>query len=371
MKKIHITLLGSEVLPAYYTVPEFQPDITYILGTSSTINEMARLTKELKIEGWHFEERRTEPFDVLATIKICEQIHEENGSECEYIYNVTGGTKPMAIGALLCAQQYNAKIVYTNSEFYLNLQNNAKTPLGLKMDLETIIALQGQKIKNHFEYTPNPQRTQCAEDIKEFIVNCRNTYSTLGNEYRKFHQIRREFNAQNPGIFYHKNGDRINIEQNGIEVFSSEFKGAYKMLFEGRWWETLVADAVCKWAKGKYEIWTSVEFDQTSNQKEQNGKKKNNVKNEIDILVNLGNKLLVLECKSGKFEQENIYKLKAICKTYGSYKSNGVIVAFSKDNVKDYLKEKAVEEKVEILVPNDNFSNFECELNRIIKSSKS
>lgn len=133
----------------------------------------------------------------------------------------------------------------------------------------------------------------------------------------------------------------------------------------------LVADAVYKWAKGKYEIWTSVEFDQTTTKKELNWKQKNSVKNEIDVLVNLGNKLLVLECKSGKFEQANIDKLSAICKTYGSYKSKGAIVAFSKDNVKDHLRQRAIEQKVEIVVPREDFSNFESEMNRVINSSKS
>lgn len=377
MKKIHITLLGGEVLPAYYTIPKFQPDITYIIGTSGTINEMARFTKVLEEEGWNFEERRTEPYDVLATIKVCEQIHLENGEECEYIYNVTGGTKPMAIGALLCAQQYNAEIGYTNSEVYLNLQNNEKTELKLKLEFENLFALQGQKVKKRFEYKPNPFRTQCAQASKNFRSNDYRIFDTLRTEYEnysqyvRYHRLPHDFKPEIPGISYIKDGDTLTIEQDGNKLFSSPYRNAEKLLFEGRWWEVLVADAVYKWAKGKYEIWTSVEFDQTTNKKAQNWKLKNNVKNEIDVLVNLGNKLLVLECKSGKFEQANIDKLSAICKTYGSYKSKGAIVAFNKDNVKEHLRQRAIEQKVEIVVPREDFSNFESEMNRVINSSKS
>lgn len=369
--KIHITLIGREVLPTFYTIMEYQPDITYLIGTNDTNESIKRISNVLRQKGIKYEVCLSLPFDAKETKNVCERIHEQNGEECEYIYNITGGTKPMAFGAMMCAQSHNAKLVYTDSLNCIDLTSSSQTPLSCNVDLNTIFSLQGQKLLSKDIYTPNPLRTQCAEEIRDFIKNHRVDYDVIRKEYSKLKKISRVFDA---GLTHYKRGeDYISVYHGNIEVFYSDYRDAYHMLFEGRWWETLVADAVNEWADGKKEIWTSVMFEPNNNSTAQHKNGKQYIKNEIDILVNLGNTMLFVECKSGDFMQDNIYKLSSICKVYGSYKSKGVIVSFYP--CRQDLLEKGNDENIEIIDPKMNCKlaldkHFNERLTKIVNTLK-
>lgn len=369
--KIHITLIGREVLPTFYTIMEYQPDITYLIGTKDTNESLKRISKVLQQKGIKYEVCLSLPFDASETKKNCERIHELNGEDSEYIYNITGGTKPMAFGAMICAQSHNAKLVYTDSLNCIDLTSSSQTPLSCNVDLNTIFSLQGQKLLSKDIYTPNTLRTQCAEEIRDFITNHQKAYEVIRKEYSKFKQISRVFDSEL--THYERGEDYISVYDDDVEVFFSDYHEAYKMLFEGRWWETLVADAVNEWAGGEKEIWTSVMFEPNNNRTAQDKNGKQDIKNEIDILVNLGNTMLFVECKSGTFTQDNIYKLSSICKVYGSYKSKGVIVSFYP--CRPDLSEKGKDENIGIIAPKMHRrlaldGHFKERLTQIVKTLK-
>lgn len=372
--KIHITLIGREVLPTFYTIMEFQPDVTYIIGTRDSKESIKRIVRVLQQKGLKYKVRETQPVDVQATLSICEGIHAGNGESCEYIYNLTGGTKPMAFGAMMCAQRHNAKMVYTDSMDCIDITTSEHIPLSYKTDFNTLFVLQGQKLKKHEVYAPDAQRSQCARDVETFIKEERKAYDCIR---RKYDSVKAEYNKNKviPKRFgdkrcsYERNGNMAVVMYDDVEVFSSDYKDAFKMLFEGRWWETLVADAVNEWSAGRYEIWTDVEFDSKSVSNAYGRSSKSLTKNEIDVLVNLGNTLLFIECKSGKFDQNNIYKLSSVCKTYGSYKSKAVLVSFWSSPNKDRadLLEKGREENVEIIVSKNDLAQRLTEIVETLK----
>lgn len=232
MKKIHITLIGGEVFPSYYTVVEFNPDITYLIGTKQSATQMENIGKVLEQKGWSYEKRITLPDHVLDTIKVCEKIHEENGTDCEYIYNLTGGTKPMAFGAMKCAQVHEAKMVYTDSKVVLNIDTDEHTQLTNKIKLNDLFTLQGQKMKHGEPYESDSSRLECAEEVKEFITKHHKEYNEIRKEYDKYRQIRPEFNCRNfYGLSFQRTPNSLRIEDiKGKTIFSSSYKGAFKML---------------------------------------------------------------------------------------------------------------------------------------------
>ena len=361
MKNIQISLVSKEALPVYYMINEFMPDCVYLLGTKETEIVAKNIEHVIQNNGMQCIKRVVLANDMASCKQACEQIHQENGDDCEYRYNLTCGTKLMAIGALLCAQSHNARIVYTDTTKYVDFATLEHKEITRFLGTDTIIALQGQKIEEKTVYSVNAQRTECAKEIEEFITSHRKTYNTLSRYYKDNDQLPSPFDRRE--IHYERsNSGSIRIEENDVEVFYSDYPGAFKMLFEGRWWETLIADAVYKWVGEEHEVWTSVIFNPTQTSSSEN------VKNEIDVLVNVNNILLFIECKSGYFDQNNIYKLKSVRETYGSYKSKGVIIAFSWNNVKEGFEEKAKENNIHIIVPNRNLSNLPALLNNIINS---
>lgn len=360
MKKIQIALVSKEALPVFYIIYEFLPDVVYLVGTKETATVMKHIEDVARRHEIECEQRFTTSTDMDECDKVCEEIHQHNDTDVEYMYNLTGGNKLMAFGALKCAQRHNAKMVYTDTLSYVDLNTMKRKDLECLLDTDTIISLQGQKVREKLKYVYSEQRTECAMAVRDFIRQHREVYTELKEEYSINDQLPNTFDFGN--VHYEHNNRGIYVECNNVEVFSSDYREAHAMLFKGRWWETLVADAVAKHFGDKTEIWVNVKF-------EPNAETEKKIdKNEIDVLVNIGNTLLFIECKSGYFNQDNIYKLRSVRQTYGSYKSKGCIIEFRRESVKPELEEKARESNIRIIVPNNNFGNLPQQLNGIINS---
>ena len=75
-------------------------------------------------------------------------------------------------------------------------------------------------------------------------------------------------------------------------------------------------------------------------------------KNEIDILINTGQKMLFIECKSGIVSQSDINKMRVISKFYGGLGSKSILVSYYKP--KDYLIEKCQDFGIEVFYLEEN-----------------
>ena len=110
----------------------------------------------------------------------------------------------------------------------------------------------------------------------------------------------------------------VEILNNNKLVVSFKSNSVKELFFNAGWWELVVASEVAKWGKAK-EIIVQCELPFKSDSKA--------LKNEIDILLNTGNKLIFVECKSGNIKQEDINKMKVIKQTYGGIISKSLLVS--------------------------------------------
>lgn len=358
-KNIQIALVSKETLPVFYIINEFRPDEVFLVGTEETTREMEQIERSAAKMGSVCHRLITKADDMAYTMKQCENVHERCGDNACYCYNLTCGTKLMAFGALMCAQKHQAQVVYSDISTYTNFATMQRMPMQHMLTTEMIIALQGQKIKSRDVYRYDAERTKCASEVRKFVLRNFQAYSVLIKYYNKNKQLPNPYNDRK--VNYRRSGGELVIEYDDIEVFSSDYHDAFSMVFEGRWWETLVADAVSRWADGRYEVWTNVRFEPKAEAERYD-------KNEVDVLVNIGNRLLFVECKSGMFDQDNLYKLSSVSHTYGSYKSKSVIVSFRENVIRPDLEEKAREMHVKLFVPNRQLSNIGVELDKIVKS---
>lgn len=371
MKNVHITLVGKEALPVFYPIYEYRPDISYLIGTRQSKPVMDNLCATIEKYGLQcVEEIIGDAFDANVCKRKCDSIIANEGLDCSYTFNLTGGTKPMALGAMWSAIMHDCAMIYTDSKDCIDIRTSKKTPLQQHLSPELIFMLQGQKLNSSIPYSYNPERSRCAEEIRSQVFDPykREVLDLLKDVYdRNKNHIDSQY-TYGP-VSYKKDGTTTIITYKGIEIFRSDYPEADMLLFEGRWWETLVADAIYKWAKDKYDVWTSVVFNPKKDDYTKDGVRI--TKNEIDILINLGNKFLFVECKSNSFNQDDIYKLNRVTQTYGSDKSKGVLIAyriFSK--IRPNLREKAPDCKVDILTSDGDFNNLGSELDRIINTLK-
>ena len=87
-------------------------------------------------------------------------------------------------------------------------------------------------------------------------------------------------------------------------------------------------------------------------------------KNEIDILINTGQKILFIECKSGIVLQSDINKMRAISKFYGGISSKSILVSYLKP--RDQIIEKCQDFGIELFCF-EGFNKKHSRLNEISK----
>ena len=187
MKEVHITLLGKENLPLYYPIIEFNSEEVYVLGSRQNLAVAHNLKKVLEEKGLLCKVYcDIDAFDIKSIISKCEEIHGKIGNDCNVTYNITGGTKIMAIGAYIVAKQHKARIIYTDSVSCIDLDTYSSVPLNGKVDNKTIFKLQGQSLKSYNAYTYDKQTHVTASKIKKFIESNRNLFKYLHNLYKAF-----------------------------------------------------------------------------------------------------------------------------------------------------------------------------------------
>lgn len=359
MKRIHVTLVGKETLPAYYLAKELKADIVYVLATKQSKPEASRLKRVLKDEDVKCVLNcDIDAFDINSVISACEEIQSLSDENTEVSYNLTGGTKPMAIGAYKVAEAHDARIYYTNSDRLMDWNLLTSQPLELKVDNETIFALQGQILKHINVYEEDVANVECARAIMSFLQEAgnRKVFSKLWKLYDE-HQLGNSYSAESFQYKYEKG--HLSIEVAGNVKLDICNDGARKLMFEGRWWETIVAQAVFEWSAGRYDVFRNVTFSPRNSESSQNDK------NEVDVLVNIGNKMLFIECKSGRVTQDNINKMAVIRQNYGSDKSKSVLATLWP--LPEDLKEKARESHVHLIVGTESIAS---RLNAIMTAIK-
>lgn len=378
--------MGKEALPLYYPIKQSdpRPDKVYVIGTDDN-NVIAQrlqnlLTKKQngildqllpKVESLEF--IKTSPYDYNSTINVCNEIHKRNPDvpDQNFTYNVTGGTKVMTLAAFQVAKQRNCNIIYTDSKSikHLSPDDIPDNPLECKITIFEIIALQGQIIKDaqQFDRQQDAVEISAAEKIFEFWMKHRAVYQSLresifgkkgDNDNVSITNFCRFDVKKNTYNFECSEKDKAGLRR--LEIYDNyrgtlldiKCKEPKSLLLKGGWWEVLVADSIARQFP-EYPIWMNVKFKPV----DVNGDKY--VKNEVDVLVNIGNKFLFVECKSGAFNSDVIHKMNTVRATFGGEKSKAVLVSASSTVGEKYQVsiENAKNTEIFVISPNKDFAD--------------
>ena len=314
--KHQITIVGGQITPIFWGIKEKNPDIIHILYTKDSRHHVPIIKNifpnkqffSYQVNPFNFDEIKEKVEEIILTYP--DDIFE---------LNLTGGTKVMA---LACQNIFN--ILSLNS-FYIDQGNkifdfkeHIYSSINTKINLNTFINLSG-----HRKYTSNK--------LKDFsnteIAFAKNINSISGNEVfkqaikavkLKTKDIKKcqIFSYSNDKQSLKWNSPKFNLKYNNA-VIDIESRNAFEIAFNGFWWELVVADSIKKWNK-IYELDLNVElYSKIVNQ---------NIKNEIDIVINTGSKLIFIECKSGNVKQEDINKIRAVKRLYGGIASKSILV---------------------------------------------
>lgn len=317
--KHQISFLGGQILPIYIGIKDFMPDKVHFIASEES-KEGMMVIKDL-FKNLKYSEFICDPFDFYSIKKRLENIIEKVADNDEVLINLTGGTKIMLLAAQSVISEKQGKGFYINQDYSLiEVPSYQKKQILSQLSVKDFFSLSGHKTftaKNLSDFAEPDFKA--SKEIESFAASNK-LYSKVTDYVRKKYRVLPEkgleFIAENTSVKWDTNF--VEIHNNNKLVVSFKCNNASELFFNASWWELMVASEVGKWEKAK-EVMLHCELPFKSDDK--------SLKNEIDILLNTGNKLIFVECKSGNIKQEDINKMKVIKQTYGGIISKSLLVS--------------------------------------------
>lgn len=332
MRKVHISLVGKETVPIYLGIKEAEPDIVFLIRSSNTKAEAERIVEQfpnIEIKTIEFE-----PMNLGRIFSDIKELEKQLLDDDIISLNLVGGTK---FWSLAFYSVFNKK---DNATIYLvDQQNNiwdfsTQTFKQLEFDITKVFELNGNPLTKYTrfdEYTSEDfvvvndiyqqiRRT----NFEDFNKLTSPTDNKTNNEIKrpdgelslptgsKVEWLRPDYAV----IYLHKKNRYVNE----IRDFKLCSPHSVDILFSTHWFEVKVAQLLSKIYKAE-NIYLNCVF---------RFKKVNTDKNEVDIIVNAGEKLLFVECKTQIKNTTDIDKFATVVRNFGGKGSKALFVTDAK-----------------------------------------
>jgi len=112
-----VSLVGEQPAPNLIPARRCRPKVLLLLYTPLTLKIARRLEELLREGGAQVELLDVDPYDLLAiSERLSAHIELRSWGGDQLLFNVTGGTKPMALAAQAVALELGSRIVYFQTE---------------------------------------------------------------------------------------------------------------------------------------------------------------------------------------------------------------------------------------------------------------
>jgi hypothetical protein len=352
MNKIHITLVGGQTYPVYLGISETKPDMVLLICSEKTEKEANHIAKE--ILPINSEKVFLDPVDTQKIFNSAQKLANSLDENSYYTVNITGGTKPWSISFYDALHtKKNVELIYIDQNNIIwNLSQNEHHESTVPLDMDVLFRLNNTSIKHQSllkDYNEKDENVK--EEIKKMRAFNFDQFNKLTTILSRKDEKQLE---EDTGHFYYEGGqvtwDRtqpsvtLNMTKDGIEK-QKVFKSPHVMeiVFKAGWFEYEIAQILSHWKYAK-EIRMNVVFPYANNLP----------KNEIDVIVNTGKRLLYVECKTQIKDITAIDKFRTVVKNTGGLSSKALFITQS------MMKNTAIEKSED----NDivTFSISDCKL---------
>ena len=325
MKKVHITLVGGQPVPVYIGIKDDGQASTVVLVCSP----------QSKTEAERIQEQFPKRKILLKTCPPVELVDIENlaielfndYSDCEKTINLTSGTK---LWSLTFFRVFNQDM---NSHFIYIDQNNQITDILTKDShigaINTLkrFELYGTPLTSFLmldEY--DDEDLHVAKEIERLRNRNRYEFIRLTGNRNLSEMNERDVLMTDKGskLEYSLDERWARIElYTEKKLLTKEFhcQHLFDILFNSGWFELKTAIELNKNERIK-DIWLNCEF----------GDSEGNPKNEIDIIAELDNRLLFVECKTMVHDSTDIDKFRSALRNFSGTSSTGIFITNDKPN---------------------------------------
>lgn len=399
MKKfdIHVCTISDQATPNYVPIldTEFRPKTVILLVSKKMQSKAAAFKQVLK----HFcNEVKVEQLDIENELdftsvkdKLFNKISELNISTDKVGFNITGGTKLMAIETYLLAKNLDCQPFYFEQNKILDLRTadtddafvlpnpNARSIVPQNMKVEDYLALHGYQIKNN----PTKKNELSPKVRQELLAKLMALSPMQRNAVTQFYGIISSNNSQqlkfsladvkmhtalHDVIQLFVDYDVLTVEDN-VLIFADE---ADKKFAHGGWFEEYVFNEVRK-MEGIQDCLMNIEiiendsktdFKNTHSVKiEKKSGPQKKTKNEVDVAYMKDNALHVIECKSKNYDSKgnrsnndivgngDLFKLETLQKLGGLY-TKKIFVSYLP--VPDFMKDRSEFARIQLIELGNN-----------------
>lgn len=342
MAKIHITLVGGQPAPVYNTIVAIKPDKVVFIYSQGSYDTLLRIVNEINIE---YEQIILDPINIVKTNKIAQELSDKYTDD-EVSLNISSGTKVWSYYfAIAFEKKINASIVFMDQNNVLWDLKNKTSSEDFIFDMHVLFRLYGNSLENNYkklsEYTSlDIEIINEIETIRRYnVYDFRNLLAVLDKQRQN--QLRDNINGyfelpSGSFVEWDKQDDYVHIclYKNGkTKEITLNSPNIINLAFNSGWFELKIADILSFWDKSK-DICLNCKFPYIPNVD----------KNEVDIIVNTGNKILFVECKTHISRITDIDKFSSVVKTYGGMGSKALFVTDTK--MSNIAKQKCEEHNI-------------------------
>lgn len=355
-------LYGDQRIPTYLGLKQFNCK-SHVFITSSgyhAVDIMKQFVKE-DIELLELNVDAYNPKDVQD--KLLKFIEEKDGIQNQKIgFNLTGGTKLMYAGALNVCRQLGGIPFYFNTrdKKVIFLNDFSSKPIVKIEKVKSFIKLNSNGLSIGDSQRKIPQQTDMIS-LTNYLWKRKEIINDIAGEIKKrYFELRKPFIKEEITVF--TDNDRNSYIKIKDRQYVFEDASQFKVYLTGGWFEEYVYNNLKNLVKTKkitdlhHSLKISYETNNATTLEKFLGLTKaenNQLYQELDVVFTDGNRLYVIECKSGRAEVEHIMKLENIVRYYGGLEGKGILLYINKvDN--PIVVKKATESKNVRVFDGDN-----------------
>ena len=352
--KTLVCLISKQHIPNLLTVKTIRPDNLVLLVTAGMKKNTDWFLRALSAGGLDYSEKKKiinvqKENSVEETLRVLKAAHSERPGD-EWIINVTGGTKPMSIGAYMFAQENRLKALYiVESDQQNAIDLSGGEPLALTSQHVTdaeFLEGYGYEIRNTSDLDRLNQRASALQDlgalltkhhgdryIQDFLGSIQGLKEASGKKWERKGLILNEENQLwvNHDAIRQRICASFHLKETGRALTGHLEKPAVEFL-TGKWLEYFVFGLL------KPLEPTSVRCLQAGLT---TGKPGPGQSNEFDVSFMTERSLCMVECKTGSQRHDPkgdavIYKMEAIKAGLGALRVS-VFLATTAPNIIDPL----------------------------------
>jgi hypothetical protein len=305
-KKILITLVGGQLIPNFKGVIHCAPDFTYLIHTDTSEEDADWIGDNLDHPS---EKVLVETTDMS---KIIERLNEKLPTDGQLFINITAATKPMAFALY---EKYrdldNATIFYLDqSDNYLDIKTQSLEKLSLSIPINIWVSLQKSSLISFEYFQPSAEKNDIVRKIRAIMTKNGKSLSYLLYKLREYQNSPEKVS----GVIIKNGKNTLKYDHHRHELLLSfgestpnllKLNDIFSFIALTRWFEYEVAYLLSGWKKNK-EMYISLIFPYINQLP----------KNEIDIAINLGNKIVAIETKTSLSDIKDIDKFENAVKKY-------------------------------------------------------